>query len=306
MTTPDPIAVPADKRGCVACIGVFDGVHRGHQSLVDMARRRADALGLPVVAITFDPHPDEVVRPGTHPPLLSTIDHRCALLAEIGADAVCVLPFTRELAAMSPEEFVDHVLVERFHAVAVVVGENFRFGHRASGDTETSRSSARPRVRRSTRAAAGGEGGVGRRPTCARWCAGDVAAPPTRWAARTASRAVVHGDHRGRELGYPTANLATTPHAALPADGVYAGRLVVAPYTEHTVAYPTAVSVGTNPTFDGVERRVEAYVLDRDDLDLYGAHVAVDFVARIRGQCVRRPEPSSPRWGRRRRHARRA
>jgi riboflavin kinase/FMN adenylyltransferase len=95
---------------------------------------------------------------------------------------------------------------------------------------------------------------------------------------------VVHGDHRGRDLGYPTANLATTAHSAMPADGVYAGRLVVAPYTEHAVTYPTAVSVGTNPTFGGAERRVEAYVVDRDDLDLYGAHVAVDFVARIRGQ----------------------
>lgn len=278
--------VPADQPPSVVAVGVFDGVHYGHRVVVGKAVAHGRALDAPVVVITFDPHPDEVLRPGTHPGLLSTIEQRCELLGLIGADAVCVVPFTRELASMTPEEFVDHVLVERFHALAVTVGENFRFGRRASGDTETLADlgvdrgfvvDAEPLV--------AGEGGV--------WSstyirglirAGDVAS-----AAYSLGRphrlegAVVHGDKRGRELGYPTANLATTPHAAVPSDGVYAAWLVLDPYGD-APRYPAAVSVGTNPTFDGVARRVEAYVLDVDDFDVYGRHVALDFVQRIRGQ----------------------
>lgn len=279
--------VPADQPPSVVAIGVFDGVHYGHRTVVGKAVELAHQHGAPTVVITFDPHPDEVVRPGTHPPLLSTIDHRCALLGEVGADAVVVLPFTRELAAMSPEEFVDHVLVERLHAVAVVVGENFRFGHRASGDTETlAELGAQRGFTVDAEPLLAGQGGV--------WSSTYVRALVQTGDVRSAAYSlgrphrvegtVVHGDHRGRELGYPTANLATTPHSAIPADGVYAAKLVVEPYTEHAITYPAAVSVGTNPTFDGQERRVEAYVLDRTDLDLYGAHAAVDFVERIRGQ----------------------
>jgi riboflavin kinase/FMN adenylyltransferase len=279
--------VPLDQPRSVVAIGVFDGVHYGHRQVVGKAVAHAHSLGAPSVVITFDPHPDEVVRPGTHPALLSTIDHRCALLAELGADSVCVLPFSRELASLAPADFVDQVLVERFHALAVTVGANFRFGHRASGDTETLAElgvergfvvDAEPLV--------AGEGGV----WSSTYVRGLVRAGAVSAAAYSLGRAhrvegtVVHGDKRGREIGFPTANLATTPHAAVPADGVYAARLVVAPYTEHATTLPAAVSIGTNPTFDGVERRVEAYVLDRDDLDLYGAHVALDFVDRIRGQ----------------------
>ncbi len=286
MILRDIDALPADLP-FVATLGVFDGLHVGHLHVLRTLTDAAAAEDARAVVITFDPHPDEVVRPGTHPPLLSTIDHRCALLGEVGADAVVVLPFTRELASMSPEEFVDHVLVERLHAVAVVVGENFRFGHRASGDTETlAELGAERGFTVDAEPLVAGQGGV--------WSSTYVRAlvqtGDVRSAAYSLGRAhrvegtVVHGDHRGRELGYPTANLATTPHAAIPADGVYAARVVVAPYTEHAVTHPAAVSVGTNPTFDGHERRVEAYVLDRTDLDLYGAHVAVDFVERIRGQ----------------------
>ncbi len=279
--------VPADWPRSVVAIGVFDGVHHGHRTVVGRAVERAREQGTPSVVITFDPHPDDVVRPGTHPPLLSTIDQRCALLAELGVDAVCVLPFTRELASMSPGEFVDHVLVERFHAVGVVVGQNFRFGHRASGDTETLRELG---VERGFTAEAvpllAGQGGV----WSSTYVRGLIQAGDVRNAAYSLGRphrvegTVVHGDKRGRELGYPTVNVATTPHAAVPADGVYAARLVVAPYTAHALDYPAAVSVGTNPTFDGQDRRVEAYVLDETGLELYGAHVAVDFVDRIRGQ----------------------
>ena len=282
--------VPADQPRSVVAIGVFDGVHYGHRAVVGRAVDHAHRLGAPSVVVTFDPHPDEVVRPGTHPALLSTIDPRCALLAELGVDAVCILPFSREMASLSPEAFVDEVLVSRFHARVVTVGENFRFGHRASGDPETL---AELGVARDFTVDAepliAGEGGV----WSSTYVRGLVRAGDVASAAYSLGRlhriegTVVHGDHRGRELGYPTANLATTPHAAVPADGVYAARLVVAPYTEHAARHPAAVSIGTNPTFDGAERRVEAHVIDlhgSEDLDLYGAHVALDFVDRIRGQ----------------------
>ena len=282
--------VPADQPRSVVAIGVFDGVHYGHRAVVGRAVDHAHRLGAPSVVVTFDPHPDEVVRPGTHPALLSTIDHRCALLAELGVDAVCILPFSREMASLSPEAFVDEVLVSRFHARVVTVGENFRFGHRASGDPETL---AELGVARDFTVDAepliAGEGGV----WSSTYVRGLVRAGDVASAAYSLGRlhriegTVVHGDHRGRELGYPTANLATTPHAAVPADGVYAARLVVAPYTEHAARHPAAVSIGTNPTFDGAERRVEAHVIDlhgSEDLDLYGAHIALDFVDRIRGQ----------------------
>ena len=284
--------VPADQPPSVVAIGVFDGVHYGHRTVVGKAVAHAHELGAPCVVISFDPHPSEVVRPGTHPPLLSTIDHRCALLAELGVDAVCVLPFTLELAAMSPEEFVDHVLVERFRALAVVVGENFRFGHRAAGDSETLADLGAARgFAVDAEPLLAGQGGV----WSSTYVRGLVRAGDVASAAYSLGRphrvegTVVHGDHRGRDLGYPTANLATTPHCAVPADGVYAARLIRAPYTAHAVTYPAAVSIGTNPTFDGSERRVEAHVIgdpgpEHPDLDLYGAHVALDFVGRIRGQ----------------------
>jgi riboflavin kinase / FMN adenylyltransferase len=279
--------VPRDQPRSVVAIGVFDGVHYGHRAVLGQVVAHARSLGAPSVVITFDPHPDEVVRPGTHPALLSTIDHRCALIAELGVDAVCVLPFTLELAALSPEDFVDQVLVERLHALAVTVGENFRFGRRASGDPETLSDLGVDRgFTVDAETLITGEGGV----WSSTYVRGLIRAGDVTAAAYSLGRphrvegTVVHGDKRGRELGYPTANLATTPHAAIPADGVYAAHLVLAPYTEHVQRFPAAVSIGTNPTFDGVDRRVEAYVLDRDDLDLYGAHVAVDFVQRIRGQ----------------------
>ena len=280
--------VPDDQPRSVVCIGVFDGVHRGHRAIISRAVEYAHTLGAPAVVITFDPHPSEVIRPGTHPGLLSSIDQRCELLADLGVDGVCVLPFTLELAALSPQEFVDHVLVDRFHALGVVVGANFRFGHRASGDTELlgelglSRGfmvDAAPLV--------AGTGGTWSS-TYVRGlvAAGDVAAAGISLGRLHRVEGVIeHGDKRGRELGFPTANLGTIAHAAVPADGVYAAWLIDNPYSDEPTTYPAAVSVGTNPTFDGViGRRVEAYVLDRDDLDLYDNFVAVDFVERIRGQ----------------------
>ena len=279
--------VPSDWGACVATIGEFDGVHRGHQRVVERARELAESRQLPAVAITFDPHPDEVIRPGSHPPLLTTARRRSELLAGLGADAVFVLPFNLEFSRLSPDEFVRVVLSERLHAAAVVVGENFRFGHKAAGDVPML-----ARLGEKYDFTAEGvpllvDDGVTISSTYIReqLAAGDVAA-----AARALGRPhrvegiVVRGHMRGRGLGFPTANLETPPHTATPADGIYAGWLTSLDLDgTETARWPAAISVGTNPTFGIGDRTVEAYALDRDDLDLYGVHAAIDFTARLRG-----------------------
>jgi riboflavin kinase/FMN adenylyltransferase len=279
--------VPSDWGACVATIGEFDGVHRGHQRVVERAREIAKSRQLPVVAITFDPHPDEVIRPGSHPPLLTTARRRSELLAGLGADAVFVLPFNLEFSRLSPDEFVHVVLSERLHAAAVVVGENFRFGHKAAGDVPMLAALGEKYDFTAEGVPLLVDDGVTISSTYIRerLAAGDVAA-----AARALGRphrvegVVVRGHMRGRGLGFPTANLETPPHTATPADGVYAGWLTSLDLGGTEVSrWPAAISVGTNPTFGAGERTVEAYALDRDDLDLYGTHAAIDFTARLRG-----------------------
>jgi len=281
--------VPPDLGRTVVTVGNFDGVHRGHQHVVRRAREVArDLGGLPVVAVTFDPHPIAVLRPEHAPPTLTTLETRATLLAEAGVDDVLVVPFTREVASWSPERFVVEVLVDALHASAVVVGANFRFGAKAAGDvalltdlggthdftTEGIALDGGPQVWSST---------------YVRNClaAGDVeGAAEALGHPFTVRGEVVKGDQRGRELGYPTANVPTTGMHAAPADGVYAGWLRRLDTTSEPdgAPMPAAISVGTNPTFDGErDRRVESYVLDRDDLELYGVPVEVSFVARIRG-----------------------
>ncbi len=273
--------VPRDLGPVVAVIGVFDGVHRGHRVIIDAAVRRARAAGIRCVAVTFDPHPSEVVRPGTHPALLATVARRAELLGEAGVEGVLVLHFSPALARLTPAEFVDRVLVQGLGAVAVVVGSNFRYGHRAVGSVETLRESGAKAGFSVEGVALVGEGGVTWSSTYVRQCVaeGDIeAAADALGRPHRIEGLVVHGDHRGRILGYPTANLSLPLHTAVPADGVYAGWL----RREDGATLPAAISIGTNPTFDGSDRRVEAYVLDRDDLDLYGEHVAIDFVTRLR------------------------
>jgi riboflavin kinase/FMN adenylyltransferase len=279
--------VPGDWGSSVVTVGVFDGVHRGHQRIVARAREAADRLGLPVVVATFDPHPAEVVQPGSHPALLCTVRRRVQLLAGQGCEAVCVLPFTLEFSRLSPDEFVRTVLADRLHARWVVVGENFRFGHRASGDVPLLAELGEKYEFGAEGVPLLAEHGVTISSSEIRnlLYAGDVAG-----AARDLARphrvegVVVRGQQRGRALGFPTANLEPPRHMAIPADGVYAGWLVsLDAESAETARWPAAISVGTNPTFDGRERTVEAYALDRDDLDLYGVHVAVDFTARLRG-----------------------
>jgi riboflavin kinase / FMN adenylyltransferase len=279
--------VPADWGECVATIGVFDGVHRGHQRIVGRAAELGRERGLPVVVITFDPHPDEVIRPGSHPPFLCSSRRRAELLAGLGAEAVCVLPFTLEFSRLSPDEFVRIVLAERLHAAAVVVGEDFRFGHKAAGDVRLLSTLGEKYDFTAEGMPLLVADGTTISSTHIRDCLerGDVVA-----AAQALGRphrvegVVVRGHERGRALGFPTANLETPPHTAIPADGVYAGWLASLDAEGHeTQRWPAAISVGTNPTFGEGERTVEAYALDRDDLDLYGVHAAIEFAARLRG-----------------------
>src|SRR3984893_2654127 len=268
-------------------MGVFDGVHRGHQRIVSGAAEAAAELGIPVVVITFDPHPAEVTRPGSQPTLLCTIRRRAQLLADEGVDAVCVLPFTYEFSQLGPDEFVRAVLVDRLHARRVVVGENFRFGHRAAGDVALLAELGEKYDFSTEGVPLLADGGVtisssGIR---ARLAAGDtVGARRDLGRPHRVEGVVVRGHQRGRALGFPTANLETPAHTAIPAGGVYAGWLARLDEEGHEEErWPAAISVGTNPTFGGRERTAGASALDRDDLDLYGVHAGVDFAARLRG-----------------------
>ncbi len=272
-------ATPSGWGRCVVTIGMYDGVHRGHQQIITAAVRRGQELSLPSVVVSFDPHPSEVVRPGSHPPILTAPARKAELIDQLGVDALCVLPFTLEFSRLAPDEFVHTVLVERLHTAAVVVGENFRFGHKAAGDVTVLADLGRRFGFTAEGVSLLGDEDVTLSSTYVRAC---VAAGDVDRAARALGRphridgVVVRGDRRGRELGYPTANVEPPAYTAVPADGVYAGRLV-----RSGGSLVAALSVGTNPTFSGVERRVEAYVLDFD-ADLYGEHVGVEFVHRLR------------------------
>ncbi len=271
----------------VVTVGNFDGVHRGHRQVIRAARRAADERGEEgrLVAVTFDPHPFAVLRPEHAPVQLTDIATRSRLLADVGVDDVLVIPFSRKIAGWSPEEFVDRILVDGLHAEAVVVGANFRFGHRAAGDVHLLAEQGETKGFEVVAVPLEGGPQVWSS-TYIRTClaAGDVlGAAEALGRAFTVRGAVVVGDRRGRELGFPTANVPVGALAA-PADGVYAGWLT---RLDTGRRYPAAISVGTNPTFAGErERRVEAYALDRDDLQLYGVEVEVAFADRLRGMVA--------------------
>ena len=279
--------VPGSLGRTVVTIGNFDGMHLGHQHVIRRAREVAAEAGVDhVVAVTFDPHPIAVLRPEHAPPTLTTIDERLRLLGEAKVDDVLVIPFSREIAAWTPAEFIERILVDGLHAKAIVVGGNFRFGNRAAGDTNTLRAAGLEHDFVLEEVSLDGGPQVWSS-TYVRTClaAGDVTgAAEALGRPFTANGVVVEGDKRGRELGFPTANVPVRAGAAAPADGVYAGRLSVLDGPDAGTAYPAAISVGTNPTFEGErERRVESYVLDRTDLELYGRQVEVSFVERLRG-----------------------
>jgi riboflavin kinase/FMN adenylyltransferase len=273
---------PGDWPGAVVTIGVFDGVHRGHQVIIDTAVAAAHSTGLPSVALTFDPHPTEVLRPGTHPAVLTGIPHKAELVAARGIDVLCLLPFTLEFSKLDPDQFVRQVLVDELAARHVVIGANFRFGARAAGDVEEL-AKLGERYGFATQAVPlATDHGARFSSTAIRAlvAAGDVEAAALELGRdHRVTGIVVRGDARGRELGYPTANLDTIPYAAVPGDGVYAGRFL----RRDGTVLAAAISVGTNPTFAGTERRVEAFALDFDG-DLYGESAGIEFTRRLRGQ----------------------
>lgn len=294
--------VPTGYGPSVVTIGNFDGVHRGHVGVLERMVGDARAVGARAVAVTFSPHPSQVHRPDTAPPLLTGDADRLELLAMTGLDAVLLLEYTLAFARQSAEEFVVRYLVEGLAARTVVVGHDVRFGRDNAGDLTTMIELGRTYgftveviddVAATAIAATPAPGVAPHRRWSSTWVrelleAGDVAG-----AARVLGRPhrmrgiVVHGDARGRELGFPTANLAQDATGMVPADGVYAGwfrplRAPGDPASAATDVLPAAISVGTNPTFEGVQRRVEAYVLDRSDLELYDREVVLDFVATLR------------------------
>jgi riboflavin kinase/FMN adenylyltransferase len=287
-------ATPGDLGRTVVTIGMYDGVHKGHQKLIGEAVSRARAMHRPCLLLTFDPHPAEVIRPGSHPAILTSLDRKAELVAELGVDAMCVLPFTQEFMRLSPETFTHTVLVEHLHAAQVVVGENFTYGHKAAGTVQTLAAEGRRfgfTVEGLPLRNVEGEGEeVTISSTYIRACvaAGDMeSATQALGRPHRVDGVVVVGDRRGRALGYPTANVESPPFTAIPADGVYAGHLVLRDPRSGVSKerYPAAISVGTNPTFEGSRRTVEAFVLDFDG-DLYGEHVGVEFVSRLRAMAA--------------------
>jgi riboflavin kinase/FMN adenylyltransferase len=260
----------------IVVIGNFDGVHRGHQQILN--RAKALAGDKKIVALTFDPHPVSVFAPERAPTLLTTLSDKIELLKIHNADQVAVIKFTKEFAAMVPEEFVQKVLVDQLKATTVIVGSNFTYGFKAGGNVESLRahsdfetvvldlhsendqSISSTRIRKAI-------------------VDGDVeAAREMLTRPHRLDGIVVHGEKRGREIGYPTANLGSFENQTVPSDGVYAGWLTVG-----VDRWPAAISIGTNPTFDGLRgRQVEAYAIDQVDLDLYSKAATIEFGWRLR------------------------
>jgi riboflavin kinase/FMN adenylyltransferase len=260
--------------GAVVVIGNFDGVHKGHQQII----KTAQVFNLPIVALTFEPHPASIVSPSRVPSELLPLSERIKKLIEAGVTSVAVIKFTEAFSKFTPQEFIKEVLVNRLAASAVVVGANFRFGNRAAGDvkflseniavevkaidleSELGTSVSSTRIRE---AILGGNIEIAR----------ELLTRP-----HYLTGLVIHGEKRGREIGYPTANLEIASNATIPSDGVYAGWLTV-----ENNRWPAAISIGTNPTFAGVRsRQVEAYALDKTDLDLYDKLAKVEFGWRLR------------------------
>jgi riboflavin kinase/FMN adenylyltransferase len=269
---------PPECRGGAVAIGNFDGVHRGHAALLAALREQARAVGGPAVAVTFDPHPLELLRPGQTRPRLTTPEDRARLLHELGARQVVVLRATPELLRLSAEDFFEQVVRGRLGARALVEGTNFGFGHNREGTVETlarlCRAAGVPLTVVPPVEVGGAEVSSSRvRDALAR---GDVEG-----AAKLLGRpyrvegTVGPGRRRGAALGFPTANLAGLRTPA-PADGVYAARA-----SDGGAAWPAAVNVGPNPTFGEAQRKVEAHLIGFEG-ELYGRPLAVDFLRRLR------------------------
>ena len=260
----------------IVVIGVFDGVHKGHQEVLN--RAKAIAGDEKIIALTFDPHPTSVFAPKHAPTLLTILTDRIELLKIHNADQVAVMKFTPEFAAMSPEDFVNKILVDQLHATKVVVGENFTYGHKAAGNVDSLKKHTEFETIVLDLEPSDGE------PISSTRIRKLIVSGNVEKARELLGRPhrldgiVVHGEKRGREIGYPTANLGDLEHQSIPADGVYAGWLAVG-----IDRWPAAISIGTNPTFVGVRgRQVEAYALDQVGLDLYTKAATIEFGWRLR------------------------
>lgn len=283
--------VPDDWPASVVTIGVFDGVHLGHRELMRVTREIAEQQGLLSVALTIWPNPAEVIKRGVPPKRLTTLEFREELIESVGMDALAVLNFDEDVAHLSPEQFVSQVLVDSLHAAHLVVGANFRFGRKALGDTnDLKRFGERFGFEVTVIDLVDSNDRNREVPTSSTYIRELIEEGNVTAAAKYLARPhriegpVVAGDARGREMGFPTANIDFDELAAVPGDGVYVGRIIVDPHSEGRTIHPAAISVGTNPTFDGEDRRIEAFAFDDVELDLYGKHCAVDFVERLRDQ----------------------
>jgi riboflavin kinase/FMN adenylyltransferase len=251
-------------------IGTFDGVHLGHREVIAGAE----------TVVTFDPHPQSVVAPGSQPKLLTTLDRKAELIATLGVEELVVIPFDGDFAARSAEDFVEHVLVERVQATSVSVGENFRFGHKAQGDVELLGADGRFTTRVVPLLEVDGE------VVSSSHIRGLVSGGAVQYADQllgapfAVDGEVQHGDKRGRTLGYPTANLVPRPGYVVPGHGVYACRVQLADGT----VVPAATNVGVRPQFvTGRGELIEAFLIDWSG-DLYGERIRVEFLRRLRGE----------------------
>lgn len=285
--TRPPVAVTRDLAAVgpapsVVTVGVFDGVHAGHQALLAQVVARARADDLRAVAITFDRHPLAIVAPDREPAALQTLDDKVASLVETGVDHVHVLTFDVAASHEPAADFVRRVLVDGFSARAVLIGGNFRFGHRAAGDIDLlARLGAEHGFdAQAVDLVAAGDAAVSSTMVRRALAIGDVAAAAAALGRPHRVRgSVVRGDGRGRTIGVPTANMAVPPGMAVPTAGVYGTRVVV-----DGVAHDAVTNIGTRPTFDGRGVTVESHLLDVD-LDLYDREVAVDFVTHLRDEA---------------------
>jgi len=260
----------------IVVIGNFDGVHKGHQQILNRAKEIAGDEK--IVALTFDPHPVSIFAPERAPTLLTILSDKIELLKIHNADQVAVIKFTKEFADMAPEEFVNKVLVEQLKATTVIVGQNFTYGFKAAGNVQSL--AQHPEFKTIVLdLQSNAEETISSTRIRSAIIIGDVeGAREMLTRPHRLDGIVVHGEKRGREIGYPTANLGNIDGQTIPLDGVYAGWLTVG-----IDRWPAAISIGTNPTFEGIRgRQVEAYALDQVGLDLYTKSATIEFGWRLR------------------------